>query len=80
MPQTLADLAPGSSGRIVSVQGADVTCSRLLEMGLTPGQVVRFLRTALMGDPMEVEVRGYHLSLRRAEASRIVVEPVSDAK
>lgn len=79
MPQSLADLAPGSTARIVSIQGSDITSSRLLEMGLTPGQVVRFLRTALLGDPLEVEVRGYRLSLRRTEASRILVDSDSPA-
>jgi ferrous iron transport protein A len=47
---------------------------RLMEMGLLPGTELRFVRCAPLGDPLEVELRGYHLSLRRSEAETILVE------
>lgn len=48
---------------------------RMREMGLLPGTQVRFVRAAPLGDPLEIEVRGYKLSLRRDEAAQIVVDP-----
>jgi ferrous iron transport protein A len=47
---------------------------RLLEMGLTPGTAVRMVGTAPLGDPLELEVRGYRLSVRKLEAARVEVE------
>jgi ferrous iron transport protein A len=47
----------------------------LLEMGLTPGVVCRVIGRAPLGDPLEIEVRGYRLSIRRAEAARVAVDP-----
>ena len=60
---TLADLAKGDRGRIETLEGAGVVAQRLLEMGLTPGAVVTIVRFAPLGDPIEVKVRGYALSL-----------------
>ncbi|MGD9646513.1 MAG: ferrous iron transport protein A [Pirellulales bacterium] len=70
----LADLAVGQSARVRLVHGDDDVTLRLLEMGLTPGSAVIFLGKAPLGDPLEFEVRGYRLSIRRAEAARIEVE------
>ena len=50
---------------------------RLLEMGLTKGSSVEFIRTAPMGDPIEILVRGYRLSLRKQEAESVLVERVT---
>ena len=71
----LADLPIGASGRVVGVSPLDEVGCRLLEMGVTPGAEVRVLGTAPFGDPIEVEVRHYRLSLRKAEAARVEVEP-----
>jgi ferrous iron transport protein A len=49
---------------------------RLLEMGLTPGVEVVVIGTAPLGDPLEIELRGYRLSLRKCEAARVDVEPL----
>lgn len=70
----LADLPRGATARVRSVTGADEVSLRLLEMGLTPGVVVRCLGAAPLGDPVEYEVRGYRLSLRRREAALVEVE------
>lgn len=72
----LAELAIGSDARVTAVSGHDEIAQRLLEMGLTPGTPVRLLGAAPLGDPLELLVRGYHLSVRRAEAARV---EVSDA-
>jgi len=73
-PARLADLRPGDSGRVVELAGDASLVQRLLEMGLTEGEDVEFVRFAPLGDPIEVRVRGYHLSLRRSEAAAIAVE------
>lgn len=72
----LSQLAVGGRARVVRVEGIDEIGVRLLEMGLTPGVEVRLLGTAPLGDPMEFEVRGYRLSIRRSEAERVVTEAV----
>ncbi len=72
----LADLAIAGRGRVVRVAGSDEISLRLLEMGLTPGAEVEMLGVAPLGDPLELEVRGYRLSLRRAEAARVEINPL----
>jgi ferrous iron transport protein A len=72
----LAEVAVGRRAKVVSVEGADDVGVRLLEMGLTPGVEVRLIGVAPLGDPLEFEVRGYRLSVRKSEASRVVVEAV----
>jgi Fe2+ transport system protein FeoA len=71
----LADLAKGARARVTSVAGSPGTAQRLLEMGLTAGAVVEVVRFAPLGDPIEVSVRGYRLSLRREDAAGVLVEP-----
>ncbi|MCA9103671.1 MAG: ferrous iron transport protein A [Planctomycetales bacterium] len=68
-------LKVGESGRVVEIAGGDETSVRLLEMGLTPGVVVERVGTAPLGDPLEFQLRGYRLSLRRSEADLVTVEP-----
>lgn len=53
---------------------------RLREMGLMPGTALELVRTAPLGDPLEVKVRGYHLTLRKSEADHVLVEPLAEAK
>lgn len=71
---TLADLQVGASGKVTQIAGNDEISVRLLEMGLTPGVAVRVLGVAPLGDPIELELRGYRLSVRRAEAARVEIE------
>lgn len=49
---------------------------RMMEMGLTPGASCSIIRFAPLGDPIELKIRGYHLSIRKSEAQGILVEPV----
>ena len=70
---TLADVAIGQRGQVTGITGTDEISLRLLEMGLTPGADFLMLGVAPLGDPIEIEVRGYRLSLRRSEAARVSV-------
>jgi ferrous iron transport protein A len=74
-PPSLATVAVGGQARVADVSGDDAVSLRLLEMGLTPGTAVRVVGRAPLGDPLELELRGYRLSLRRAEAARVAVVP-----
>ncbi len=71
---TLADMTIGMHARVSKVHGQPALRHRLLEMGMTPGCCVRLVRVAPLGDPLDFELRGYHLSLRRDEARNVVVE------
>ena len=70
----LSELTPGQSGRVQRLEGQGSARQRLQEMGLIRGTTVQFVRSAPLGDPIEIRVRGYHLSLRRQEADSVVVE------
>ncbi|MGV3721745.1 MAG: FeoA family protein [Actinomycetota bacterium] len=70
----MTELAPGQSGRIQRIDAQPGARQRLQEMGLIRGTTVQFVRAAPLGDPIEIRVRGYHLSLRRQEASSVLVE------
>ena len=71
--RSLATVNIGTTTHVVDVSGDDNTSLRLLEMGLTPGVEVTIVGTAPLGDPVELELRGYRLSIRRNEAARVVV-------
>lgn len=72
---TLDRLALGTQARIESVNFGDDDGVRLMEMGLLPGTTVKVARIAPLGDPIDIVVRGYHLSLRKAEAREVTVSP-----
>jgi len=75
MPQSLKDLAVGDTGRVVGFdKGGKAYRKKLLSMGLTPGVEISVTRYAPMGDPVEIRVRGFSLSLRKAEAKALLVE------
>ena len=70
----LSQLGPGQVGAIVRVGGNGQVRRRYLEMGFVRGEVVRVERVAPLGDPVEYRVKGYHISLRRADAQNIIVQ------
>jgi ferrous iron transport protein A len=72
----LAQLDVGARSRVVEVLGTDDVSLRLLEMGLTPGTEVAVVGKAPLGDPLELEVRGYRLSVRCNEAARVQIDPI----
>ncbi|MGV3607513.1 MAG: FeoA family protein [Planctomycetaceae bacterium] len=70
---TLADLRINGQGMVTEVLGSDEVSVRLLEMGLVPGTEIRVIGFAPLGDPVEIEVRGYRLSVRKSEAAHVLV-------
>jgi ferrous iron transport protein A len=70
---TLSQLTPGQSAKIKKINGKGAIRRRLLDMGLTSGTDIAVIKTSPLGDPVEYLVRGYHLSLRKAEAEMIEV-------
>ena len=72
----LSEFPIGGRGRVLTLDGDDAVRQRLLEMGLTPGVDVEIRGVAPLGDPLELELRGYRLSIRKSEAARVDVEPV----
>lgn len=73
---TLDQLPLGRQGVVVRVGGEKVTKRRLLDMGMLPGEKVTMKKVAPLGDPVELEIKHYQLSLRKHEASKIIVEVV----
>lgn len=71
---TLNELKPGQRA-IVAGWRSGVAPGRLMEMGLLQGTEIEIVRFAPLGDPIDIKLRGYHLSLRRAEAEQIEVNP-----
>lgn len=69
--RTIDDLQIGETGKVGDVLTDHVLGRRLLEMGLTSGTGISVIRRAPLGDPIEVRVRGYHLTLRRSEAQAV---------
>ena len=70
----LTELGIGGRGIVADIRVAPDHKPRLMEMGLLVGTPVELVRFAPMGDPVEIKVRGYHLTLRRADASLIFVK------
>jgi ferrous iron transport protein A len=73
----LSELAVGSSAVVQEFPKHGSTFLRLREMGLISGTQVTLVRTAPLGDPLEIKVRGYHLTIRKADAAHILVAPAS---
>jgi len=71
---TLDELKPGQTGLILRIDGEGPLVQRLMALGLLEGSEVAMTRRAIGGDPVEVQVMGYALSLRREEARRVEVE------
>ncbi|MDO4323699.1 MAG: FeoA family protein [Lachnospiraceae bacterium] len=73
---TLDKLPIGKQGKILAVNGEGPLRCRLLDMGLIPGTGVMVRKVAPMGDPVEIHIRGYELTIRIADAQKIEVEAV----
>jgi len=72
--KALTELKPGEKGRIIKVGGGGALRRRSLDMGVIRGAEVEVERVAPLGDPIEIKIKGYHLSLRKEEAANIYVE------
>ena len=72
--QTLKDIKIGQTVKVVKLEGEGAIKRRIMDMGITKGTQITLRKLAPLGDPMELTVRGYELSLRKEDAQRILVE------
>ncbi len=72
--ETLKDVKIGQTVRVVKVEGSGAIRRRIMDMGITKGVVIYVRKVAPLGDPVEITVRGYELSLRKHDAQMIIVE------
>ena len=72
----LSSMTAGSAGKVTEIKVQSASRARLMEMGLLVGTPVELVRFAPLGDPVEIKVRGYHLTLRRHEAEQIFVNVI----
>ena len=77
---TIKDLKPGQSARVLAVGGEGALRQHFLDMGVIPGAALTMVKLAPMGDPMELRIHGYELTLRTADAEKITVEPAEAEK
>lgn len=72
--RNLGELKPGDSAKVLRISGGGPLKKRLLDMGVIAGTPVEVLKAAPLGDPIDVKLKGYHLTLRKAEAAQIIIE------
>jgi len=72
--KTLKDVPVGATAKVVKLEGEGPLRRRIMDMGVTRGATVSVRKVAPLGDPIEITVRGYELSLRKSEAEQIIVE------
>lgn len=70
----LSELRIGESGEVVAVNGEGAVRRRLFDMGITPGARIYLRKKAPLGDPIEISLRGYELTLRKAEAAHVEIK------
>lgn len=73
---TLDELEAGQSAKVIKVNGKGALRNHLLDMGLTPEIVVKLMKVAPMGDPIEIRLRGYELTIRLDDAKEIEIEKI----
>lgn len=76
---SLDSIAPGNTCIVQEISGEGAVRTRMMDMGLIKGTEIKVIRVAPLGDPIEFEVKGYNLSLRKNEARRVMVEELHDA-
>lgn len=76
---TLAELKAGKTAVVISVGGVEKLRCRLLDLGLVPETEVKVCKTAPFGDPVEISLRGYRLTIRKDDAAKISVRPKGEA-
>ena len=72
--KSLRALVPGQRGRVINLGEKGTARRRLMDMGITPGVEIEIVKVAPLGDPIEINLRGYELSLRKSEAEQIKIE------
>lgn len=73
---TLSDIKPGATCTVVKLRDEGATRRRIMDMGITKGAQIRVDKVAPLGDPVDLIVRGYHLSLRKSDLDKIEVQAV----
>ena len=76
MPRTLDELRPGDMAVVIKITGTGEARRRILDMGVGKGATVKVEKVAPLGDPIDINVRGYHLSIRKADAGNILIGEV----
>ena len=71
---TLRDLKPGETAKVIAINAEGAFKRRIMDMGITTGVNIKLVKVAPLGDPLEVTVRGYQLSLRKEEAASLEME------
>ncbi|WHH58718.1 ferrous iron transport protein A [Petroclostridium sp. X23] len=74
MEKTLKELKPGQKGVVLKIKGGGIVKRRLMDMGITQGVEVVVKKVAPLGDPVEVNIRGYELTFRKEEAENIIIK------
>jgi ferrous iron transport protein A len=77
--ETLRNVKVGSTVKVVKVHGEGAVRRRIMDMGITRGTVLYVRKVAPLGDPVELNVRGYELSIRKADAEMVEIEPVPES-
>lgn len=78
MEKKLSELKPRETGRVRRVSGEGALHKRLLDMGVIKGTEIEVVKVAPLGDPVDIKIKGYHLSLRKQEAAGISVEVIEN--
>lgn len=73
---TLNNIKRNHYAMVIRTNLTGILKRRLIDMGITPGVIIKIKRTAPLGDPIEIQLRGYELSIRRSEAKKIIVKPM----
>lgn len=73
---TLSDIKPGATCTVVKLRDEGATRRHIMDMGITKGAQIRVDKVAPLGDPVDLTVRGYHLSLRKSDLDKIEVQAV----
>ena len=73
---TLKEAKVGQTVKVLKLEGVGAVKRRIMDMGITKGEEIFVRKVAPLGDPMEITIRGYELSLRKADSEMILVEPV----
>ena len=76
--KTVNDLAIGEQGIVTQLGCSGALRRRIIDMGITPGALIIMRKAAPMGDPIEINVRGYELSIRRSEAREILLRDLTE--
>ena len=74
MRKTLREFKIGEKGTVIEIGGSVEMKRRMIDMGITKGAVILMKKTAPLGDPLEIYVRGYHLALSKTEAEQVLME------